>query len=179
MSEAGTVRDVRLDDNRSPMAPERPPAPPGAAAELLMAGAEISQVLERMVRRRADLSLAQFNALRVLGTREPQAAQPSDLTRSLRVSSAHATTVLQQLERRGLVESSSSPTDRRRRLVRLTPAGRSALDESLAALSLLEERLVAAAGSQEAAAAVWAELRRIRVALREALVVDDWDCVGP
>jgi hypothetical protein len=67
---------------------------PGTATELLMAGADLWQVLERMVRRRADLSLNQFNVLRVLSGREPDSAHASDLTRTLGMSSAHATTVL-------------------------------------------------------------------------------------
>jgi DNA-binding MarR family transcriptional regulator len=132
-----------------------------------------------MVRRRADLSLVQFNALRVLGGREPEAAQPSDLTRALRMSSAHATTVLHQLEQRGLVERSESAGDRRRRLARMTPAGRSALAAAVPATVLLEERLAATLGSAEASAALFAELRQVRLALREALAAEDWDCVGP
>jgi DNA-binding MarR family transcriptional regulator len=152
---------------------------PGAVAELLVAGTELAQVLERLIRRRAGISLVQFNALRVLGAREPEAAQPSDLTRVLRMSSAHATTVLQQLEQRGLAERSASPSDRRRRLVRLTSAGRAALDEALPALALLEDRLLAALGSAEASAELWGQLRRVRLVMREALAADDLDCVGP
>jgi DNA-binding MarR family transcriptional regulator len=152
---------------------------PGAIAELLMAGTELAQVLERLIRRRADIGLVHFNALRLLGSREPEAAQPSDLTRALRMSSAHATTVLQQLEQRGLVERSASPSDRRRRLVRLTSAGRAALGEALPALALLEDRMTVALGSEEASMALWTQLRRVRLALREALAADDLDCVGP
>jgi hypothetical protein len=59
---------------------------PGTATELLMAGADLWQVLERMVRRRADLSLNQFNVLRVLSGREPDSAHASDLTRTLGMS---------------------------------------------------------------------------------------------
>jgi DNA-binding MarR family transcriptional regulator len=152
---------------------------PGAVAELLMAGTELAQVLERLIRRRAGIGLVHFNVLRLLGSREPEAAQPSDLTRALRMSSAHATTVLQQLEQRGLVERSASPSDRRRRLVRLTSAGRAALDEALPALALLEDRLLAALGSAEASAELWGQLRRVRLVMREALAADDLDCVGP
>lgn len=152
---------------------------PGAVAELLMAGSELAQVLERLIRRRADIGLVQFNALRVLGAREPEAAQPSDLTRALRMSSAHATTVLQQLAQRGLVERSSSPSDRRRRLVRLTAGGRTALAEALPAVALLEDRLTVALGSAEASTTLWSQLRRVRLAMREALAADDLDCVGP
>ena len=147
-------------------------------AELLLAGTELGHLLERLVRRRADLSLVQFNALRVLKGREPDAAQPSDLTRGLRVSSAHATTILQQLEARGLVARAESATDRRRRPVRLSDAGRSALAAAVPALVQLEERLGAALGDDRASE-LWSGLRAVRMAVREALATDDLDCVGP
>ncbi len=147
-------------------------------AELLLAGSDLGHLLERQLRRRADLSLAQFNALRVLKGREPEAAQASDLTRGLRVSSGHATNILQQLEGRGLVERAESATDRRRRPVRLTAAGDTTLAAALPALMQLEERLVGTLGPAEASA-LWGELRAVRMALREALAIDDLDCVGP
>jgi DNA-binding MarR family transcriptional regulator len=156
----------------------------GAPAELVLerltAGGELAQVLERMVRRRADLGLVQFQALRLLAGREPEPTQPSDLMRTSRMSSAHATTVLNQLEARGLVARLESAEDRRRRLVRLTPAGHAALARARPALALLEERLVAAVGPDGPADALGGELRKVRLALRQALALDDWEsCVGP
>jgi DNA-binding MarR family transcriptional regulator len=144
-----------------------------------MAGSELSRVLERMVRRRAELGLAQFNALRVVASREPGPAQPSDLTRVLGMSSAHATSVLHRLEERGLLERAEGPGDQRRRLMRLTPSGRSALEAALPALAQLDERLAAVLGSPEASDALWGRLRQVRLAVREALAADDLDCVGP
>ena len=144
-----------------------------------MAGSELSRVLERMVRRRADLNLAQFNALRVVASREPDLAQPSDLIRVLGMSSAHATSVVHQLAERGLLERAERRGDQRRRLMRLTPGGRSALDAALPALAQLDERLSAVLGSPDASAALWGRLREVRLAVREALAADDLDCVGP
>lgn len=151
----------------------------GTTTELLMAGGELSRVLDRIVRRRADLNLAQFNALRVVASREPDPAQPSDLTRILRMSSAHATAVVHQLQERGLVERATSPGDQRLRLIRLTAGGRRALDAALPALAQLDERLSAALGSRDESAALRGRLRAVRLALREALAADDLDCVGP
>jgi DNA-binding MarR family transcriptional regulator len=131
-----------------------------------------------MVRRRADLSLVQFNALRVLKAREPGPAQASDLTRGLHVSSAHATTLLQQLEGRGLLERTESGVDRRRRPVRLTAAGESLLGEAMPALIELEDRLSATLGDAQASR-LWSDLRAVRLAVREAIATDDLDCVGP
>jgi len=146
--------------------------------ELLLAGSDLEHLLERLLRRRANLSLVQFNALRVLKVRQPEAGQASDLTRGLRVSSAHATNILQQFEGRGLVERAESGTDRRRRPVRLTEDGEAALASALPTLIQLEERLIGTLGAAEASA-LWRELRSVRLALREALATDELDCVGP
>jgi DNA-binding MarR family transcriptional regulator len=151
----------------------------GTTMELLMAGGEVSRALDRMVRRRAELNLAQFNALRVMASREPDPAQPSDLTRILRMSSAHATAVVHQLAERGLVERAPSPGDQRLRLIRVTTRGRKALAAALPALAQLDERLSEALGSQEASAALWGQLRAVRLALREVLAADDLDRVVP
>ena len=154
------------------------PARPSTVAELLLAGNDLGHLLERMVRRQADLSLVQFNALRVVKGREPAPAQASDLTRTLHVSSAHATTLLQQLELRGLIERAESGADRRRRPVRLTEGGESALASAMPALLDLEERLATSLGEPQVSA-LWSDLRNVRLAVREALATDDLDCVGP
>ena len=145
--------------------------------ELLLAGSDLGHLLDRMLRQRADLTPVQFNALRLLKGREPEAAQPSDLTRGLRLSSAHATTVLQQLEARGLLERVEG-ADRRRRPVRLTNAGQEVLATTLPILAELEERLAARIGSEESAE-LWGQLRAVRMAVHEAISTDDLDCVGP
>lgn len=144
-----------------------------------MAGAELWQVLERTVRRRSGLNLHQFNVLRVIQAREPSPTHATDLTRALSISSAHATTVLQQLEQRGLVERSESITDRRRRVIRVTGDGAEALAEALPALAELERGVTAALGAEGSGERVRSDLRAIRLALRHALVAEDWDCVGP
>jgi len=152
----------------------------GTAMELLMAGAELSQVLERTVRRRSGLSLHQFNVLRVLEAREPDSTFATDLTRALGMSSAHATTVLQQLEDRNLVQRHENPDDRRRRLVRVTDDGKGALERALPALEQLEQGVTSALGTDDESAELKAELRSIRIALRQALAAEDWeDCAGP
>lgn len=165
--------------NPSDEPPAERAASTGVATELLMAGSELAQLLERMVRSRSDLSLHQFNVLRTIGARAPAATYASDLTRVLGMSSAHATTVLQQLEAQELVERSASEADRRRRVIRLTSGGEEALAAALPALDHVErglESALAGAGS----AAVQGELRAMRLALRQALAVEDWEnCVGP
>lgn len=161
-----------------------PPAEPGVATgvatELLMAGSELAQLLERMVRSRSDLSLHQFNVLRTIAARAPAATYASDLTRVLGMSSAHATAVLQQLQAQELIERSASEADRRRRVIRLTTGGDEALSAALPALDHVERGLEGALGATAGSAAVQGELRAIRLALRQALAIEDWEnCVGP
>jgi len=158
----------------------RPDGRRGVATELLLAGAELSQLHERMLRSRSGLSLHQFNVLRTLESRQPDATHATDLTRTLGMSSAHATAVLQQLEGRGLVERSVSGADRRRRVVVTTAAGRSALASAWPALERVErgveEALPRGAGPDD----FQTELRTVRLALRQGLALQDWeDCVGP
>lgn len=145
-----------------------------------MAGAELSQVLERALRRRSGLNLHQFNVLRVLRARDAGPTYATDLSRALSISSAHATTVLQQLEQRGLIDRSESAVDRRRRVIQLTPTGADALASAWPALEELERGVGAAVGSDSQASDLRSELRAIRLALRHALAAEDWeDCVGP
>lgn len=151
---------------------------PSTVAELLLAGSDLGHLLERLVRRRSGLSLAQFNALRILKGREPGSAQASDLTRGLRISSAHATTLLQQLEERGLIARGEDASDRRRRPVRLSPRGQTALAEALPALLQLEDRLTDTLGDDHASK-LWSDLRTVRMIVGEAIAADDLDCVGP
>jgi DNA-binding MarR family transcriptional regulator len=148
--------------------------------ELFMAGAELSQVLERTVRRRSGLNLHQFNVLRAIAARDPDPTYATDLSRALSISAAHATTVLQRLEQKGLVTRSESPVDRRRRVIRLTQLGEDALAAAVPALEELERGVAASLGPDSEASELRAELRSIRLALRHVLVAEDWEhCVGP
>lgn len=166
-----------MDERRNDRTGHSDAATPSTVAELLLAASDLGQLLERLVRRRADLTLAQFNALRVIAGREPDHAQASDLTRALHLSSAHATTLLQQLESRDLIAREESATDRRRRPVRLTEAGRAALTAAMPALAQLEVRVGALLGDDRGG--LWRDLRAIRLSAREAIATDDVDCVGP
>lgn len=153
----------------------------GTVNELLMAGLELGQVLERGLRERAGLSVNQFNVLRVIAGRESGTAHAVDLTRVLGMSSAHATTVLHQLEERGLVERHESATDRRRRAVIVTDQGRELLQAAAPVLSDLEKRISAVLGDDDAdRVRLRSQLRQLRLALRHGLTAQEWDdCVGP
>lgn len=165
---------------KNPEGTGSPPPAPGTVNELLMAGLELSQALERGLRDRAGLSVNQFNVLRVIAGRESGSAHAVDLIRVLGMSSAHATTVLHQLEERGFVQRHESVLDRRRRELTVTDRGREVLVAALPLLSDLEERIAGVLGPPERCDQLRAQLRQVRLALRHGLTAQEWDdCVGP
>ncbi|MEI2730757.1 MAG: MarR family transcriptional regulator [Dermatophilaceae bacterium] len=73
-----------------------------------------------------------LSALRRAG--EPYELSPGQLVAETLVTSGTMTNRVDRLERRGLVQRSPDLTDRRGVIVALTPTGRAAVDEALAAL---------------------------------------------
>ncbi|WP_347354796.1 MarR family transcriptional regulator [Intrasporangium sp.] len=118
--------------------------PPGFEAEFPGASRSAAEVAANLVRtadaflaevgrrRReiANLSASAFEALAVLeGAGEPLSSHV--ISDRLLVSSASMTSLLDTLERRGLVERLRHPTDRRKVLIRLTDAARDIVDAML------------------------------------------------
>lgn len=114
-------------------------------------------VLSRVSRlaRRLDLDRAQafarhqlegwefdvLSALRRAG--QPYELSPGQLIRQTLVTSGTMTNRVDRLERRGLVERSPSPTDRRGVIVRLTTSGQHTVDAAMADLLDRERDLLA------------------------------------
>lgn len=92
---------------------------------------------------------------------EPFQLSPGALAEWMMLSSGGTTARLDRLEKAGLVERVPSPTDRRGVLVRLTPGGRSIIDDAVAAGLAEQARLLAHLGP--------AKVRRLADLLREAL----------
>jgi DNA-binding MarR family transcriptional regulator len=86
-------------------------------------------------------------ALRRAGT--PYALRPTELYKSLMVSSGGMTDRLRRLEERGLVRRRPSDEDRRSMLVELTPEGRSLIERAWREDMELENELVASLGRAE------------------------------
>jgi DNA-binding MarR family transcriptional regulator len=87
-----------------------------------------------------DLSFARVKALLQV------AAGPlcqRDLIAALGSDAAYITLILDELERRGLVERAPDPGDRRRKLVSITAAGAQAADEARAILATPPEGVAA------------------------------------
>ena len=88
-----------------------------------------------------DLSTAGRETLAVLdGADGP--LSPSVIAERLIVTAATTTTVLDTLERRGMVERTMDPSDRRRQLVSITPAGVDAVNSFLPQMIALQTELM-------------------------------------
>jgi DNA-binding MarR family transcriptional regulator len=68
--------------------------------------------------------------VRVLMQLEKQSLSLGDIAEALQVDRPYATVLVNQLEEIGLVERTPDPTDRRRKVVALTAAGRRAMREA-------------------------------------------------
>ncbi|APW42877.1 MarR family winged helix-turn-helix transcriptional regulator [Rhodoferax saidenbachensis] len=84
---------------------------------------QIEAEIRRRLRVQFDTSLPRFDYMAQL-YREPEGLRMKDLSSHLMVTGANVTGITDELERDGLVTRSSSPTDRRSWIVRLTPKGR-------------------------------------------------------
>lgn len=82
-----------------------------------------------------------LSALRRVGA--PYQLSPGALVQQTLVTSGTMTNRVDRLEGRGLVERHPAPTDRRGVLVRLTPAGRNAVDAAMVELLEQEREILA------------------------------------
>ncbi|MEQ8833420.1 MAG: MarR family transcriptional regulator [Miltoncostaeaceae bacterium] len=152
------------------------PHPPGAVLTL---GAGLAQVLDRLARRHAQLSAAQYRVLAAVGEATPTAAEPRRLAAGLRMSSAHITTVLDQLAVRGLVSRAVHPEDARRRIIALTDEGRDRLEHFAAVLTAVDERVLAGALDADERRLLAALLARADAALDALLMPEGRPRPGP
>ncbi len=103
------------------------------AANLVRATDAFLVEVERRRRDIADLSASAFQALAILeGAHEPLAGHV--IAERLLVSSASMTSLLDTLERRGLVERHRHPSDRRKVLIQLTDEAHEIVDRMLPAV---------------------------------------------
>ena len=103
------------------------------AANLVRTADALVAEIDRRRREIADLSASGFQALAILdGAGEPIAGHV--IAERLLVSSASMTSLLDTLERRGLVERRPHPVDRRKVLIHLTDEARAIVDRMLPAV---------------------------------------------
>jgi MarR family 2-MHQ and catechol resistance regulon transcriptional repressor len=113
----------------------RPPRPDsrtllalGGFVKLRRAANSLAARLNPVLAQAHGLTESQFGVLEALWHLGPMAQ--ARLCQKLLVSGSNLTTVLDNLERRGLVRRNPDPDDRRAHLVSLTPAGRALIAEA-------------------------------------------------
>lgn len=134
-------------------------------AEISSLGAQMHLLFDRLTRRYGDVPLFQFRALELLGHLDPEALEPREMAQMLDIGSNYMTKILDRLEARALLERREHGADRRRRLVRITPAGVALWRDVAPRVRALEEQVMGSAfGAEEQV-----EFRRLCGNLRRAL----------
>lgn len=97
-----------------------------------------------------ELQTSEYETLHALvGRGEPHEASPTELAAELQLSPAAMTGRIDGLERRGLLHRLPSPDDRRRVVLRLSPAGHQAWRSAMDAMGDEELRIFGALGQAE------------------------------
>jgi DNA-binding MarR family transcriptional regulator len=117
------------------------------------------RVLAAVVTGGYDISLAQARLFQRL---DRNGSRLTHLARAAQVSKQAAAFLVDDLERGGYVERVADPTDRRARLIRITPRGRDAV-----AVALVEQRRIEAEWETRLGSGRMANLRQALEDLRE------------
>lgn len=110
--------------------PESGATPEACAREVMETVPQVMRLIRAEMRRHADpgLSVPQFRVLAYLG-RVPGACL-GEVAGHLGVTSPTASAMVERLVRRGLVERTQDPAERRRVVLRLTAAGTASLERA-------------------------------------------------
>jgi DNA-binding MarR family transcriptional regulator len=132
--------------NLTGMAARKGPLDDVTAIEaLIQAGGALARVLDDAVRRAGGVGLSQHNVLARLAHADPIPLEPRQIAAATGSGSAHVTMLLDQLEKAGLLERRPHASDRRRREVVLTDAGRECVAATAAALEVTARGVLARA----------------------------------
>jgi DNA-binding MarR family transcriptional regulator len=136
-------------------------------ANLVRVSDLLLELHHRASRETYRLSQPGFQVLAIIeGAREPLG--PSEIAERLLVTTGTMTSLLDTLERRGLIERLPHPDDRRRVLVDITPEGQAIVDELLPSLHARERDVIAAALSTPGQRQLLGLLAKIQQAAIEA-----------
>lgn len=97
---------------------------------MLRVHAALTKVLDAEMEARHGLPLSSYEVLLVLADAEGERMRMCDLASSILLSRSGLTRLVDRLERDGLLERQSCPSDARGAFARLTPAGRERFDEA-------------------------------------------------
>ena len=131
---------------------ERPDIDASAKAVTLRIGRAARYVERRMqgIFDEFGLEAHEFHVLGVLRrSGDPYRLSPTELARTLLLTSGSVTNRVSQLERAGLVARTADPADRRGILVELTPKGREIIDRAVDAHVAAEARALGALSAGE------------------------------
>jgi DNA-binding MarR family transcriptional regulator len=113
-------------------------------ANLYQTGNLLMDLHDRHTRERYQISPSARQVLAVVeGAGQP--LEPSVIAERVLITTASMTSVLDTLERRGLIQRMPHPEDRRKLLVGITPAAQAVLDELLPSFHARERDVVSAA----------------------------------
>ena len=116
-----------------------------ALQAMVQVGAALSRALDDAARRAGGVCLSQHQVLAALAAAEPASLEPRQIAAATGTGSAHMTMLLDRLEDAGLLERRAHPTDRRRREVVLTDAGREREATTSAAIEVAARGVLARA----------------------------------
>jgi DNA-binding MarR family transcriptional regulator len=119
------------------------PETPHEVWALLQAFMDAHSTKEKLRERVGQVVGTGRGKVRVLMQLEHQSLSLGDIAAALQVDRPYATVLVNQLEEIGLVERTSNPSDRRRKVVALTAAGRRAMREARDVLTTPPPDLVA------------------------------------
>lgn len=123
--------------------------PPSVAFLLSRLGFEVSAEMGRSLRDAVDLELRQFGLLRLLA--EADGRSQRSLGALLRIPPNRMVGLVDDLERKGLIDRRTHPEDRRAHAVSLTDAGRAALERAFKTAVSVETDVCAPLDAEERA----------------------------
>lgn len=142
-----------------------PVSPTGTFGLVMLVGSELTELLERLLRRHGTVTLAQFRMIELMSARHPERLEPWQLAETLGLASNHVSMLLDQLETRQLVKRHAHPRDRRRRLIEITAAGQEQATRLAELTRGLEQRVLDAALNADQGAQLTDLLERLRAEL--------------
>jgi len=119
----------------------------------------ISSIVGRSVDKNLDrfqMTVGEFDVLAALAREKKQELMPKQLQDLILISSGGLTNRIDQLEKKGLIERSPNPNDRRSLLVKLTSTGLELLKEVAPTHLEIERQFIHALNEEE-----YAELRKL------------------
>lgn len=113
---------------------------------------QIHNILEKNANntlRHQGMTLAQVNALMLLAERPEGQMSLKELERELRIAQSTTVGIVSRLEQRGCVVTFGDASDRRMKLVRITPQGRQYCADADHQMKLAEEQLLSGLAEDE------------------------------